>query len=337
VARLGRVLLLAGPVAWVVGANIAPLIEIVRVSLLDVFPAPPDHLAHYSLDSYAAFLDSPIYRASFWHSIALSAVLTCLALLLTYPLAYLIALKIPARHRARHLLLLIAPFWTSEIVRAFAMMLLLANHGPVNELIRWLGTAKAPLPLLYNQFSVGFGMLYAVLLAMLLPLYAALSRLPTEMLQAAANLGAGPWTRLVRVTLPLTRDGIAAGCALVFLTSLGAFAVPTLLGGADTTLFSMTVGSIFASSAGRWPMGAAFGLILLLSGLGASGVIMRMSLRHRRRDEPAQRSARILLVRRRLAVPATCADRADEHHRLACRRVPDHAFDGPLVPRRARR
>jgi len=181
----------------------------------------------------------------------------------------------------RLLLLLIAPFWSSEIVRAFAIMLLLANHGAVNFTLRWLGITEAPLPLLYNQFSVGFGMLYAVLLAMLLPLYASLTRLPTELLDAAANVGAGPCSRLVHVTLPLTRDGIAAGCALVFLTSLGAFAVPTLLGDADTTLFSMTIGSMFASSAGRWPLGAAFGLIMLLSGLGVAAVVMLMAPRHR--------------------------------------------------------
>jgi spermidine/putrescine transport system permease protein len=141
------------------------------------------------------------------------------------------------------------------------------------------------LPLLYNQFSVGFGMLYAVLLAMLLPLYASLERFPPELLDAAANIGAGPWRRLVRVTLPLTRDGIAAGCALVFLTSLGAFAVPTLLGGAGTTLFAMTIGGMFASSAGRWPLGAAFGLIMLLSGLGLAAVILRLA--PRRKIRPA--------------------------------------------------
>ena len=280
-AGAGRILLLAGPVLWVAGANVAPLVEMARISLLDLYPAAPGHAARYGLESYAAFLDSAIYRASFLHSLVLSAVITVLALLMTYPLAYLIAIRPPVRHGARYLLLLIAPFWTSEIVRAFAIMLLLSNHGALNGALRWLGITEAPLPLLYDQFSVGFGMLYAVLLAMLLPLYAALVRLPGELLDAAANVGAGPWSRLVRVTLPLTRDGIAAGCALVFLTSLGAFAVPALLGGAGTTLFSMTIGSLFASSAGRWPLGAAFGLILLVSGLGIAAVITRLAPPHR--------------------------------------------------------
>ena len=178
----------------------------------------------------------------------------------------------------RHLLLLVAPFWTSEIVRIFAIMLLLSNRGAVNGVLRWAGITDDPLPLLYNQYSLTFGMLYVVLLAMLLPLYAALEKLPRDLLEAAASLGAKPWTRLVRVTLPLSRDGVASGSALVFLISLGAFAVPMLLGGADTTLFSMTIASMFASSAGRWPLGAAFGLILLAGGLGVAGVVMHLTV-----------------------------------------------------------
>lgn len=280
-ARLGRILLLGGPVLWVAGANIAPLVEMARISLLDIYPAAPEHVARISLDNYATFLTSAIYRGAFVRSLVLSSVVTGLALLLAYPLAYLIAVRLPPRRRLRYLLLLIAPFWTSEILRAFAIMLLLAHRGAVNAVLEWIGFTDAPLPLLYNSFSMGYGMVYAVLLGMLLPLYAALSRLPAELLDAAANVGAGPWRRLIHVTLPLTRDGIAAGCALVFLSSLGAFAVPTLLGGAGTTLFSMTIGSMFASSAGRWPLGAAFGLIMLGSGLGMAAVIMRQAPRHK--------------------------------------------------------
>lgn len=280
-ARLGRILLFGGPMLWVAGANIAPLIEMARISLLDLYPAPPGHIARVSLDNYTAFLASAIYRGAFLRSLVLSAVITGLALLLSFPLAYLIAIRLPARRRTRHLLLLIAPFWTSEVLRAFAIMLLLANRGAVNGALRWVGLTDGRLSLLYTPFSMGFGLLYAALLAMLLPLYASLSRLPVELLDAAANVGAGPWRRLIHVTLPLARDGIAAGCALVFLASLGAFAVPALLGGAGTTLFAMTIGGMFASSAGRWPLGAAFGLIMLGSGLGIGGAIMRLAPRHK--------------------------------------------------------
>jgi len=271
--RIGHALLLLGPVLWVAGANLAPLVEMARISLLDVYPAAPDHVPRYGLANYA-LLASPIYRGAFLRSLGFAALTTLLTLLLAYPLAYAIAFATPARQRLRRLLLLIAPFWTGEIVRIFAIMLLLANRGAVNGVLRWAGIIEDPLPLLYNPFSLAAGMVYVVLLAMLLPLYAALEKLPRDLLEAAAGLGAGPWTRLRRVTLPLTREGIAAGSALVFLISLGTFAVPSILGGADTTLFSMTIGGLFASSAGRWPLGAAFGLTLLAAGLAIAACIM---------------------------------------------------------------
>jgi spermidine/putrescine transport system permease protein len=278
---MGRAVLLLGPALWVIGVNVVPLIEMARISLIDAYPASPGHVARYSLDNYVAFVASPIYRPALLRSFAFAGLTTILALLLAYPLAYAIAIGVPAHRRLRHLLLLIAPFWTSEIVRIFAIMLLLANRGAVNGALRWAGIIDDPLPLLYNQYSLVFGMLQLVLLAMLLPLYAALQKLPRHLLEAAAGMGARPWTRLIRVTLPLTREGIASGCSLVFLISLGAFAVPTLLGGADTTLFSMTIGSMFASSAGRWPLGAAFGLILLFGGLGVAGIVMYLMARRR--------------------------------------------------------
>jgi spermidine/putrescine transport system permease protein len=274
--RFGRILLFSGPVLWVLGANVAPLIEMARISLLDVYPAAPAHISRVSLDNYARFLATPPYVAALLRSGAYAAMTTVMALIVAYPLAYMIARKTPRRRRLRHLLLLIAPFWTSEIVRLFGVMLLLANRGAVNGALQWVGLVDDPLPLLYNPLSIVLGMLYIVLLAMLLPLYAALEKMPTELLDAAAGLGAPPWRRLLWVTLPLTRDGIASGCALVFLVSLGAFAVPALLGGAGATLFATTIGSLFASSAGRWPLGAAFSFILLASGLGIAGLLVRL-------------------------------------------------------------
>jgi len=242
----------------------------IRISLLDAYPTAPEHVARYSLDNYAAFLQSPIYRAAFLRSLRFATITTLLSLLLTYPLAYHIALKVPLERRAGRLLLLIAPFWTSEIVRIFAIILLLANRGAINMVLRRAGLIATPLPLLYNAFSVSFGMLYTMLLSMLLPLYAALDRLPRSLLDAGSDLGAGPWQRFLHLTLPLTAGGIVSGCVLVFLLSLGVFAEPMLLGGADTTLFAMTIGGMFADSAGRWPLGAAFSLILLLTALALS-------------------------------------------------------------------
>lgn len=271
---LRRAALMSGPLLWIAGGNIAPLIEMARISLLDTYPAAPGHVSRISLDNYLSFLQNSVYLSAFLRSLAYGATTTLAALIISYPLAYGIALKTPPRRRMRMLLLLIAPFWTSEIVRLFALMLLLANQGAVNGLLRWIGVLDEPLSLLFGPLSVVLGMLYIVLLAMLLPLYAALEKLPQELLDAAAGLGAGPWQQFLRVTLPLTREGIASGCSLVFLISLGALAAPMLLGGAGTTLFATTINSLFASSAGRWPLGAAFGLILLTGGLATAGLLV---------------------------------------------------------------
>ena len=118
------------------------------------------------------------------------------------------------------------------------------------------------------------GIVYTVLLAMLLPLYAALDRLPSEFMDAAADLGAGAWRRAWHVTLPLTSAGVAAGAALTFLATLGVYAAPVLLGGAGTPVFAVTIADLFGAASGRWPLGAAFGFILLAVGTaGAAGLI----------------------------------------------------------------
>ena len=271
--RLGRVALLSGSLLWVAVANIGPLIEMARISLLDTYPGAPGSESRLSLDHYTSFLTTAAYYRPFLRSLAYAAATTVVALFVSYPLAYAIAIRTPRRLRIRRLLLLVAPFWTSEIVRLFAIMLLLANRGAVNAVLGWVGI-EASLPLLYSPISVVLGMLYVTQLAMLLPIYAALERLPRELVDAAATLGAGPWQRLLRVTLPLTREGIVSGCALVFLISLGSLAAPALLGGAETTVFAMTINSLFASSAGRWPVGCAFGLILLVGGLTVAGLLI---------------------------------------------------------------
>ncbi|MEO8715038.1 MAG: ABC transporter permease [Acetobacteraceae bacterium] len=271
--------LVIGALLWVGAVNIAPLIEMARISLLDAYPTLPGHVAGYGIGNYATFLESPLYRDAFLRSMGFAAATAILTLIVVYPLAYHIAINVAPARRVRHLLLLAAPFWTSEIVRIFAITLLLSHRGGANILLRWIGLADAPLPLLYNRFSVGFGMVYAMLLVMLLPLYAALDKLPRSLLDAASDLGSGPWTRLWRIVLPLTRGGIVSGCVLVFLLATGAFAVPMLLGGADTTLFSLTIGGFFSNAEGQWPMGAAFSIIMLVAASAVAGGVFALAAR----------------------------------------------------------
>jgi spermidine/putrescine transport system permease protein len=157
--------------------------------------------------------------------------------------------------------LVILPFWTSFLVRMYAWIFLLRNEGLLNHLLTGLGLPA--LPLLYNDAAVLLGQVYGELPFMILPLYASLERLDRSLLEAAADLGAGPARALWRVTLPLSRPGIVAGCVLVFIPSLGAYLAPDLLGGARTVFVGNLVQAQFAV-ARDVPFGAAVSFLLTL-------------------------------------------------------------------------
>ena len=254
------------PLVWVAVAHVGPLLSMAAISSLASYPVAPGATVVRSASAYAAFAEHPAYQLSLALSLSLAAAATGIALLLAYPLAYHVALHVPPARRGMRLMLLLAPFWASEVIRMFALALLLANRGAVNAFLHWLGVTDTPVALLYGDGAVLAGMVYTVLLTMLLPLYAALDRLPAGLLDAAADLGAGAWMRFWNITLPLTARGVAAGIVLTFLACLGVFAAPALLGGPSTTLFVTTIADLFGASSGRWPMGAAFGFILLSAG-----------------------------------------------------------------------
>jgi spermidine/putrescine transport system permease protein len=155
----------------------------------------------------------------------------------------------------------ILPFWTSFLVRMYAWIFLLRSEGLVNVALGKLGLPV--LNLLYNDFAVLLGQVYGELPFMILPLYASLEKLDRSLLEAAADLGAGPARALWRVTLPLTRPGIAAGAVLVFIPSLGAYLAPDLLGGARDIYVGNLIQSQFAV-ARDMPFGSAVSFLLSL-------------------------------------------------------------------------
>lgn len=212
-----------------------------------------------TLDSYRRLLDS-LYLSVLLDSFYLSAVTTILCLLLGFPFAYLLA-RSPARWRPVLLLLVIIPFWTSSLVRAYAMVIILQTNGLLNQILLELGLIAEPLELLYTESAVIAGMLYTLLPFMILPLYGSLEKLDRRLIEAARDLGAGRITIFRRIILPLTLPGIIAGCMLTFLPGLGMFYVADLLGGAKAMLVGNLIRDQFLS-ARDWPFGAAASVML---------------------------------------------------------------------------
>jgi spermidine/putrescine transport system permease protein len=214
-----------------------------------------------SLANYARSVE-PLYLVILAKSLGLAAVTTVSCLLVAYPVAFWIGLRAPARWRSALLVLVILPFWTSFLVRMYAWIFILRTEGLVNLTLGRFGIP--PLPLLYNDFAVLLGQVYGELPFMILPLYASIEKLDRSLLEAAADLGAAPARALWRVTLPLTAPGIAAGCLLVFIPSLGSYLAPDLLGGGQTIYVGNLIQSQFAV-ARDMPFGSALSFLLSLT------------------------------------------------------------------------
>ncbi|PYQ13396.1 MAG: ABC transporter permease [Acidobacteria bacterium] len=214
----------------------------------------------WGLGNYRRALE-PLYLVILARSVALALATTLLCLLLAYPVAYWLGRKAPPRVRSALLVLVILPFWTSFLVRMYAWIFMLRTEGVVNLLLAHVGLG--PLNLLYNDAAVLLGQVYGELPFMILPLYASLEKLDRALLEAAADLGAGPARALWRVTVPLSRPGIVAGAVLVLIPSLGAYLAPDLLGGARTMYMGTLIQSQFAVVRDA-PFGAALSFLLSL-------------------------------------------------------------------------
>jgi spermidine/putrescine transport system permease protein len=211
-------------------------------------------------ESYARLFD-PLYGAIVLRSFAMAAAATLVCLAAGFPAALFIARA--GSRRNFYLQLVILPFWTSFLVRTYAWLFLLRDTGLFNTALIGLGVIREPLPLLYNDGAVLLGLVYGYLPFMVLPLYATLERLDPALVEAAADLGARPWSTFWRVIVPLAKPGIRAGSVLVFIPCLGAYLTPDLLGGGRTVLIGNLVQNQFTASR-DWPFGAALSVVLMV-------------------------------------------------------------------------
>jgi spermidine/putrescine transport system permease protein len=264
--------MLIGPAAGVIILlMVVPLALMVYISVLQ-----RDHYGgvvwgEYTPEAYIRFLferrlDDSLgvnfdYLSIYLRSFTLSAITTVLALAIGFPTALYIANQ-PARRRTALVFLVTVPFWTNLLIRNYAWILLLRDHGLINGVLLWLGVVDQPIALLHNNFAVAVGLTYSFLPFMVLPIYASLEKLDIRLVEAAMDLYASRWQALRRIVIPLAKPGIIAGSILVFVPSLGSYVTPALLGGGKSLMIGNLIGMQFGS-ARNWPFGAALAFALL--------------------------------------------------------------------------
>src|ERR671917_690194 len=216
--------------------------------------------------NYLKVID-PLYLEIILRTFVIAFINTLLCLTLGYPLAYFIALKSGSWKNILILMVMI-PFWTSLLLRAYAWVVILNGNGIANRTLQFLGITDEPLTLIFTPQAVLMGMVYSYLPFMILPLYAALEKFDARLKEAAKDLGASRWQTFWRVTFPISKPGVIAGSILVFIPSAGEFVIPNLLGGSRTVLMGNLIQQQFLQ-ARDWAFGSALSVMLAVLLLGA--------------------------------------------------------------------
>jgi len=283
-ARLALLLLLAPALVWLVGLIVLPHVELAVLSLR-ARVAP--RVFEWSLAQYRTFFEEPLY----WHTFVRTAVMSIVATLCTFaiafPVAWYIAKIAKGRPKALLFVLCLIPFWVSETVRTLGWMILLRESGVIPRLLVDLGLTAVPVELLYHDATILVGLVYTSMLFMVVPLVNALETLDDSLIEAAYDLGGNGWSILRQIVLPHAAPGIAAGAIVVFMLTLGNYLTPTLLGGKNSLWFTETIYTQFITRF-NWEQGAAFGFLLL--GLSTAIVWLGLKLTGQRFADVMRRS-----------------------------------------------
>jgi spermidine/putrescine transport system permease protein len=271
-ARLSAGSLVLPGIAWLALFFLVPLGIILIVSLGDndrfgriLFDSP-------SLENYARAID-PVFLPTVWNAVRYAAATTILCLVIGYPIAYWIS-RYGGQHKTLLLVLVMLPFWTSYLIRTYAWITILSDHGVVNSLLRTIGLIDEPIILMNTDLAVILGMTYGFLPFAILPLFVSIDRLDDSLVAAARDLYASGRAAFRHVTLPLTMPGIVAAAILTFIPAIGDFVTPDLLGGAQTTTIAKIIQGQFLG-ARDWPAGAALGFLLMAATIIASLAVIR--------------------------------------------------------------
>ncbi|HHW10482.1 MAG TPA: ABC transporter permease [Firmicutes bacterium] len=258
--RVDRLLLLAPGMIWLFLLGILPL-GLILVYSFAQRGTYGGVVLNWNVDNYIRIAD-PLYLGIFVRSLILALETTIICLVAGYPLAYAIATA-PPRHKNLLLLLVVIPFWTNFLIRTYAWIIILRTEGLLNALLLATGLFREPLSMLYTPGAVLLGFVYNWLPFMVLPIYASIEKINRSLIEAAMDLGARGWQILVRVIIPLSLPGIAAGSILIFIPSLAMFAIPDLMGGARAVYIGNLIKNQFLA-ARNWPFGSALSICLVL-------------------------------------------------------------------------
>ena len=273
-----RALLIAVPYLWLLALFLVPFLIVLKISLSDTALAIPPYLPtldftegwagiwgflqELDFENFTFLTQDELYWRAYLSSVQIALISTLLTLLVGYPIAYGMA-SAPEHWRATLMMLVILPFWTSFLIRVYSWMGILSNEGLLNQLLQGLGLIDQPLIILNTNTAVYIGIVYTYLPFMILPIYAALEKMDAALLEAAEDLGCSRLTAFWLVTVPLSRQGIIAGCFLVFIPALGEFVIPSLLGGSGTLMIGKVLWEEFFNNR-DWPVASAVAVILLL-------------------------------------------------------------------------
>jgi ABC-type spermidine/putrescine transport system permease subunit I len=261
---------------WTLAAlSIPALMLLVGLFAYPVFRLMLLSFEGWTLEHYQRALFDTLYLRVLWDTLRISAIVTVASLLLSYPVAYLLATTTRFWAVVGFTFVML-PFWTSILVRTYAWMVVLGRNGVLNGTLMELGLIERPLALLHNELGVLIGMVHVLMPFMLLPIYSAMRRVDQNLVQAAQGLGAPGWRVLTRVYLPLTSDGILAGSVLVFVLSIGFFITPALLGGGRVMMISMLIEQQVREFL-NWSFASALAAVLLAATLLVYAGVQRLS------------------------------------------------------------
>jgi len=272
--------LLGLPLAWLAVFFLAP-IAIVAAYSLDVYSLDPGPHS-LTLSAWHDFVHSSIYLKLFWKSVKMSLAVSAIVVVLAYPLAYYLALS-GTKRKYVLLLLLIAPFLTSYLLRVLAWKVILGDNGVINSFLFWTGVRSPEHPisqLLYSRFAVMLVLGYIWLPFVALPIFVSLESLDRRLLEAASDLGASRLQAFRKITLPLSLPGIFAAFLFVFIPTLGEFITPSLVGGTSGYMYGNQIVDLFGTGFPDWETGSVLA-IFLLGVVGALTVVFARFLQPR--------------------------------------------------------